>query len=168
MKGDKSFKLGPAAQEVIIVFKVTHSIKQDREALEKFILDAQHTRDYLQYFLTHRSAKDEDPACLRRIGPFNGSFFCAKGAPRVVELELGLDICKACKWKVFLTDVKTEPARARAILAALEEPPLVSIGKAEPLRIYCHTGGLEVFQDSCIVCKTKTYARWYECKDRPR
>jgi hypothetical protein len=161
LKGDKWIRLSAEALAVVKDFQALHRVKTQKEALSLFVLEAARTREYLQYFISHRQAQDEDPACLRRIGPFMGSFFCAVHAPKVVELKLGLDICRACKSKVIL---KTYPN--------LEEPPLVSTANREsqetaepkyaPVSRICPKGLGLVYSSGCAVCKQ------HECAYNPK
>jgi hypothetical protein len=140
---DKNFRLSPEAQKEVEAFKELYSIKTDREALEKLVKEAWHTRRYLQYFLTHRDATKEEPECLRRI-LYLGKFFCCKRAPRIVELPT-LDICRACKMKVI----------------TWAKPPLVSTpaslessDKRKPIKeVYCNSsGGIYVVKSVCDRC----------------
>jgi hypothetical protein len=145
MKQDKLFRLSAQAQKAVDQFKEEQSIKEDREALERLIKDAWHTRVYLRYVLEHRDATKEEPECIRRI-LYAGSFFCAKNAPRIVELPT-LDICKACKFKAVLGWAK-HPSVSTA-------PSLMSPDTAEPRikEVYCNSsGGLYVTQGVCNNC----------------
>lgn len=138
---DKNFRLSPEAQKEVEAFKDLYGIKQDREALEKLVKEAWHTRQYLKYFLEHRDASKEEPQCLRRI-LYLGKFFCCKNAPRMVEVQT-LDICRACKMKVI-----------EKYLSVSTPASLESSDKRKPIKeVYCNSsGGLYVVKQVCDKC----------------
>lgn len=149
MKGDKLFRLDPDAIKEVQDFKELFDIETEREALNKLIKEAWHTRKYLRYVLEHKDASKEEPECLRRI-LFSGSFFCAKHAPRITELPT-LDICRACKYLVIAAWTKVAAHPSVSSGTSLESPDTAK-PKKRIIEVYCNSGGLNVVKSACDRC----------------
>jgi hypothetical protein len=148
MKGDRLIRISLKAWKEVQDFKNLHNLKKDREALEKLVREAWHTRLYLKYFLEHRDATQEEPECPRRI-LLEGDWYCAKKAPHIYVLPT-LDICRACMFRVFSWKKRAEhpPVSSPASLEAQDT--------TKPIReVYCVDMGLYVRKTRCDQCKTK-------------
>jgi hypothetical protein len=148
LKGDKQIKINPEAWKNLVEFKQAHFLKTYREAVNKLINEAWHTRLYLKYFLEHRDARNDEPPCLRRM-MYQGLYFCCKLAPRIVELPT-LDICVCCKFKVIARweDRAEHPSVSTRSSLDTQE-------KVKQIReVFCKDGGLYVRKSKCDRCQT--------------
>jgi hypothetical protein len=166
-----SFRLSETSEKNLADFQTKHNITDSTEAVER-ILQRWKYLDGVDF----QPFKDESIKCIKRIR-IEGEPYCVTKPPNVKPLP-SLEICVVCRKMHYGLTEKTmnETQQVPAEMPNKVSSPGESFERSSDPnnmnrktagQIYCRDGGFWVFPKKCDLCKTTTYSRWAECKEKP-